>query len=275
MNNISFEELSTQCLSFPKQYFINKNITSDEIIQAKELIIKVLNDKLKPSKLDKPYCSQLINVVALANRIPRIKRALEYILSKFNKYLVPKYFSAYNLVFLGAVHFGYIIGSDSPLKIASEILFKTEFDKTNEEQKIKCVNFAITVKEIFAVSQLIRSELYYGGPLYITHIYNLLDKFNYIFRSMFKFNVFDVYKRLSPHRYARNSIAHSHFVIDKERDNKLKTVIWKKENGQLNANGFLEDTLGVNIEQIRLEMLYLCVIICQILLLYQLFFQTK
>ena len=275
MSNMSFEELSTQCLSFPKQFFVNKNITSDEVIQAKELIIKVLNNKLKPSKLDKPFCTQLIDVVALATRIPRCKKALEYILSKFNKFLVPKYFPAYNFVFMGSIHFGYIIGSDNPLKIASQILFKIDYSETNEEQKIKCVNFAIIVQEIFAVSQLIRSDLYYGGPLYISHIYNLLDKFNYIFRLMFKFNVFDVYKRLSPHRYARNSIAHSHFILDKEKPGKLKTVVWKRVNGQLIANGFLDEILGVNIEQIRLEMLYLCVIICQILLLYQLFFQSK
>lgn len=272
---MNFEELSTQCLSFPKQFFVKKNITSDEVIQAKELIIKILNDKLKPSKLDKPFCTQLIEVVALASRIPRCKKALEYILNKFNKYLVPKYFPAYNLVFMGAIHFGFIIGSDNPLKIASQILFKIDYSETNEEQKIMCVNFAIMIQEIFAVSQLIRSDLYNEGPLYLTHIYNLLDKFNYIFRLMFKFNVFDVYKRLSPHRYARHSIAHSHFILDREKPGKLKTVVWKKVNGQLIANGFLDEILGVSIEQIKLEMLYLCVIICQILLLYQLFFQSK
>jgi hypothetical protein len=180
---------------------------------------------------------------------------------------------------MGATIFDGVIGSSNPLDIISQLLYKKRIDIIDETEKIECTNFAVCVREIFAVSQLLKSDLHFGGPRYITHLYNLLDKFNYIFKRMFDFRVFDVYRKLTPHRYARHAIAHSHYVFDKideKNIGRFKLVYWERQNnGMFIAKGDLEEILGITIEEIRRDMLYLCVIICQLLVYFQILFQTK
>jgi len=275
---MNFNDLSKQCLCFPEKYFENKNITIEEENNAQQFILEILDKPQSKNIFKASYLEQIIKTIVLANRTPRCKVALKYILTKFKKLLIPRYFPAYNLVFMGATVFDGVLGSTNPLNIVSQLLFKKNIDNIDETNKIECTNFAICVREIFAVSQLIKSDLHFKGPLYITNLYNLLDKFNYIFKRLFGFRVFDVYRKLTPHRYARHAVAHSHYVFDKIDENnigKFKIVHWEKQNnGNLVAKGYLEEILGITIEEIRQDMLYLSVIICQLLLHFQILFQT-
>ncbi|KKL18978.1 hypothetical protein LCGC14_2470070, partial [marine sediment metagenome] len=263
---MNFEDLSKQCLCFPETYYDNKNLTIEEENNAEQFILEILNKRDSKNFIKKPYCNHLIKTIALANRKPRCRIALEYILTKFKKYLIPSYISAYNLVFMGATVFDGVLGAKNRMDIVSQVLYRKNFDKLDEENRIECHNFAICIREIFAISQLIKSDLHFGGRLYITNLYNLLDKFNYIFKRLFGFRVFDVFRKLTPHRYARHAVAHSHYVfnkIDEKGIGKLKIVHWEKQkDGKFVVKGYLEDILGITTEETRQDMLYLSVIIC-------------
>jgi hypothetical protein len=275
---MNLDDLSKQCLCFPENFFNDKNITIVEENSAKQFILKILDKSQRTNMLEVSFLDQLIKTIVLANRIPSCSVALSYILTKFKESLIPRYFSAYNFVFMGATVFDGVFGAENPLNIVSQLLFNTNIDNLDDENKIECTNFAIYVRESFAVSQLIKSDLHFQGPLYITNLYNLLDKFNYIFKKLFGFRVFDVYRKLTPHRYARHAIAHSHYVsdkIDEHNIGRLKIVHWERQsNGKIIAKGYLEEILGITVEEIRRDMLYLSVIICQLLTHFQFLFQT-
>jgi hypothetical protein len=275
---MNLDELSKQSLCFPEKYFDNKNITIEEENSAKQFILEILDKSQSNNTFEASYLDQLIKTIVLANRIPRCRAALEYILTKFKKLLIPRYFPAYNFVFMGATVFDGVFGSENPLDIVSQLLYKKNIDNLDEINKIECTNFAINVREIFAVSYLIKSDLHFKGPLHIINLYNLLDKFNYLFKRLFGFRVFDVYRKLTPHRYARHAVAHSHYVFDKINEHntgKLKILHWERQkDGNFIAKGYLEEILGITIEEIRRDILYLSVIICQLLVHFQILFQT-
>lgn len=197
------------------------------------------------------------------------------------KNIHPNYFPAYNLVFMGVTTFNGLV-SESPKDVISQLIFQKHEDKLTDRENQICLSTLVLIKEIFALMQLIQSSFNFRDNIYLTNLFNVLDKFNELFRTLFNTRIFDIYRALKPHRLARNSIAHSHFIIDLPEDSeKIKEdeiveivpqmVIWKydKESKRHLVLEYFNNIYNVSVNEIRIDLIILSVFICQFLLLFQ------
>ena len=123
--------------------------------------------------------------------------------------------------------------------------------------------------EIHLVIKLIVQQIHGNMPQWsnIQYLYNLFDKFEMLFTDLFGFHITHTHYNLSldVYRKVRNSIAHSNFVI---QNNLVKLVEWDR-------NRHVVGIIDIDVSDIAQEMRLLCTIICQVMALYQLIWQTK
>ena len=252
-------------LSFPESYFDNFNLTKLEIENAKVWIKSIFDYKRDLNINDIQY-GQLIQLAALSTRYPRIKEGMEYLETEFRTFIHPNWRPAYNLLFFSMS--SNEISAD--VNTVSQVLFNGQNynDIESERQKV-CYKIRLMMREIFCLTQLIRTRVYANMNLVIQDLFNMIDKFNYIFTKLFGFNVaeFGVGGVLDPYRRLRNSIAHSHFVIDEGNQNRVKLVDWDQRS---NTGRIIE----YDLKKITNEMLYFVGLICQIIALFQLMWQS-
>ncbi len=129
------------------------------------------------------------------------------------KKINPQYFSAYNFVFIFATT-NLSLLNESQMDVIAQLIVKKREDALSDMEKRKCLSFLVLIRELYAVSLIIRTALNSQQLPHIINVYNIIDKFNDLFRELFGTKIFDIYRSLKPHRYARNSIAHAHFVIN-------------------------------------------------------------
>ena len=275
-----YDKLIVECLHFPDKMIKDETITDDDRNEAKNTILRsVGKDSNHIDNLNRPMFRHLINAIALSYKRQYCVDAIGYIIKRIEEDIDPNYFPAYNLVFMGATATNGVLSS-SPMEIASQLLFRKHQKELVEMEQRKCHSFLVLVKEIYAVSQLIKSDLYHGGSLNIIYLFNIIDKFNELFSMLFKTTVFDIYDILEPHKYARHSIAHGHFIIEYPKisvpENEVvsitpKLMIWERDQQRREyfVKGDFEEIHKMTIDDIRKDILCLCVFICQFLLFFQ------
>ncbi len=274
-----YDKLIVECLHFPDKMIKGENITDNDKTKAKNTILRLVgkdNDHI--DNLNRPIFRHLINAIAISHKRQYCIDAIGYIIKRIEEDIDPNYFAAYNLVFMGVTATNGVLSS--PMEIASQLLFRKHQKELIEMEQRKCYSFLVLVKEIYAVSQIIKSDLIYGGNLHIIYLYNIIDKFNELFRMLFKTTVFDIYDILEPHKYARNSIAHAHFIIEYPKisvpENEVvsitpKLIIWERDRQRREyfVKGEFEEIHKMTLDDIRKDLLCLSVFICQFLLFFQ------
>jgi len=276
-----YDKLIVECLHFPDKMIKGEIITDDDRNDAKNTILRLVGkDSNHIDNLNRPIFRHLINAIALSYKRQYCIDAIGYFIKRIEEDIDPNYFPAYNFVFMGATATNGVLSS-SPMEIASQLLFRKHQKELIEIEQRKCYSFLVLVKEIYAVSQLIKSNLSYGGSLpHIIYLYNIIEKFNELFSMLFKTTVFDIYDILEPHKYARHSIAHAHFIIEYPNisvpENEVvsitpKLMIWERDQQRREyfVKGDFEEIHKMSIDDIRKDMLCLCVFICQFLLFFQ------
>ena len=172
--------------------------------------------------------------------------------------------------------------NESKLDIIAQLIVKKREDVLSDMEKRKCLSFSVLIREIYAVSQIIKTDLNSQKLPHIINVYNIIDKFNDLFRELFGTKIFDIYRSLKPHKYARNSIAHAHYVINYPKnietipENKIvkvtpKIVIWNydQKRKEYYVRGYFGDFYNISLEDIRIDLVFLSVFICQFLLFFQ------
>ena len=264
---------------FPPSFIEEKNLTETELNNAKASFRLIFN-KPDDNELDinNKHFGDLIKFIAIANRYPRCKKSIAYLIQEFQRLFQGTYKPAYNLIFIGMW-----ATEDSPssLDIISYLKFnKQKYDELTEKDKNSCINLKIIIREIFCLTQLFEESIRGGAYPAIQDLYNYLDKLNELFNELFHFKIADVNRGgiLEPYTLLRHSIAHSHFVLV---DNQIRLVDWehfKKEDtikiktiGRKRVNNILD----FNLNEIREEMTMISMIFCQIIALYQLMQQVQ
>ncbi len=277
-----YNKLIEECLHFPDKRIKEETITDDDRNEAKNTILRLVGKGSNHiDNLNRPIFRHLINAIAISYKRQYCVDAIRYVIKRIEEDIDPSYFPAYNFVFMGATATNGVIPTSSSMEIASQLLFRKHQKELIELEQRKCYSFLVLVKEIYAVSQLIKSVLYHGGSFNIIYLYNIIDKFNDLFSMLFQTTVFDIYNILEPHKYARHSIAHAHFIIEYPKisvpENKVvnitpKLMMWEldKQRKEHFVKGDFEEIHKMTIDDIRKDMLCLCVFICQFLLLFQL-----
>lgn len=280
---MNFENLSNDCLHFPDNVIQrNEVISSEELEKAKITIIQLLNKSTQKLKiLDRPEFKHLLNAIVYAYRRDSCRKTIQYFTKKMLKNIHPNYFPAYNLVFMGVTTFNRLV-SYSQKDVISQLIFQKHEDGLTEKENQICLSTLVLIRETFALTQLIQSSFNFRNDIYLTNLFNVLDKFNELFRTLFNTRIFDLYRALKPHRLARNSIAHSHFIIDYPEDSeKIKEgeivkivpqmVIWKydKEIKKYLVVDYFNNIYNESVNEIRIDLIILSVFICQFLLLFQ------
>lgn len=271
------------CLHFPESFFKEISFSEQELISAKEFFLRVFNKNLNTEISHKHiHFGQLMKAIPLANRFPRCKASLSFLYEGFKANIHPNWGPKYNLIFMGtSIQNGvlgviytqsiyaiiYRIPFENPWDVISQIKFHRTYSELNINEKRKCENIRILVKEIFALTKKItlflreRSDL-----LNFQDLFSLLDRYNYLFSELFRFRVIDIEYGgiLEPFRKYRNSLAHHHLIFG--GTGPLIPVEWKyRRNRPFRVIG----TLSINTHEIYLEISLICVIVSQIMGLYQ------
>lgn len=262
--------LITGTLFFPEEYFEDKNITQAEMDYGRFFFKSIfnLNRDFTVDDSNINY-GQLIKVAAIASRYPRCCDALEYIMEGFQNHIHPIWRSFYNFIFMGP-NFGGIPGGN-PFELISQIKFnRRHYNDLESDEQQKCHDLNVLIMEIHLVIKLIVQQIHLGNiPQWnnAQNIYNLFNKLEILFNDLFGFHITHTQYNISMdlYRKVRNSIAHSNFVI---QNNIVKLVEWDREHHVVGI-------LDININEITLEMRLLCTIICQVMALYQLMWQTN
>lgn len=283
MKELNFENLSNDCLHFLDNVVQqNEVIGSEELESAKFTLTQLLDKSTENLKiLDRPEFKHLLNAIVYAYRRDSCRKTIQYFAKKMVKKIHPNYFPAYNLVFMGVTTFNGLV-SKSPIDVISQLIFQKHEDGLTDKENQICLSTLALIREIFALTQLIQSSFNFKNDIYITNLFNVLDKFNELFRNLFNTHIFDLYRALKPHRLARNSIAHSHYIIDFPEDSeKIKEgeivkivpqmVIWKRDKGlkKYLVVDYFNNIYNVSVNEIRIDLIILSVFICQFLLLFQ------
>ncbi len=112
-------------------------------------------------------------------------------------------------------------------------------------------------------------SLYKFGFIQIVDIFNLYEKIHKVFKGLYKIKILNTY--LDEFRYIRHSIAHSHFIYTEMKNEKEMIFEYYNVNyPKKTAQPFERRPLNIAV-----EMLLITTILCQILVLYQLFFQNR
>lgn len=164
-------------LSLPDSYF-HKYIFSELEIENAKLWIKSIFDYQQDLDINNVQYGQLIQLVALSNRYPRLKEGLKYLKSEFRTYIHPNWRPAYNLLF-------FAMSSNelsADVNTVSQVLFNGQIydDIESDHQKI-CDKIRLFMKEIFCLTQLIRTRIHTKIDPVIQDLFNLIDKLNYVF----------------------------------------------------------------------------------------------
>lgn len=179
----------------------------------------------------------------------------------FQNHIHPIWKPSYNFIFSGP-SFGRV-PSQFPLEIMAQIKFNHKhYENLNSEEKQICDDLNVHIMEMHCVIRIITQNLNEGLKPSIINIYNLFDKFEYLFNNLFNFHITDTRynQSLDVYRKIRNAIAHSNFILQQET---IRLVEWLKKH---HAIGIIE----VDFDGIQEEMIILCTIICQVIALYQL-----
>ncbi len=188
----------------------------------------------------------------------------------------------FKLLFQLISHKNFGLSNELQMDIIAQLIFKKHEDVLSDMEKRKCLSFLVLIREIYAVSQIINTDLNIHQTPHIINLYNIIDKFNDLFRELFSTKIFDIYRSLKPHNYARNSIAHAHYVINYPKniktipENKIvkvtpKMVIWNydQKRNEYYVKGYFGDFYNISLEDIRRDLVCLSVFICQYLLFFQ------
>jgi len=249
-------------MHFPESFFQGKEITEQELDFGRSFIIKIFNQNKDYKVVDSnDWYGPLIKTTALASRYPRCLDALNYIIEGFQNHIHPIWKPSYNLIFSGP-SFGSVPGQ-YPLEIMAQIKFNhRHYEDLNSEEKQICTDLNVHIMEIHCVINIITQNIHKGLKPSIINIYNLFDKFEYLFNNLFDFHIADTRynQSLDVYRKIRNSIAHSNFIFQQEA---IRLIEWSKNH---HVVGIIE----VDFDGLLEEMIILCTIICQILALYQL-----
>jgi len=253
-------------LSFPDEYFEGLNLLDQEVSDAK-VKFRVIFDYKESMVLDVDniHYSQLIKLIALGLRYPRIKEALDYLINQFQLNFHSNWKPSFNLLFFAMSSNEASASIDTVSRVLHNNLY---YKDITPEQQENCYEIRVHMREIYCLTQLIRTRIHEKRDPVIQDLYNLLDKYNLIFKKLFKFQVADtgVQGIMESYRRLRNSIAHSHFVLDENKN--VKLVDWDKTS---KTGKFIE----YNLSDITKEILCFVGILCQIVALYQLMRQSK
>lgn len=256
-------------LFFSEEFFQNKNITQSEMEFGRFFIKNIFNLPLEFSVYDSNInYGQLIKVAAMTSRYPRCSDALEHIMEGFQNHIHPIWKSYYNFIFMGP-NFGGVPGENS-MELISQIRFNlNHYNDLSPDEKQICYDLNVLIMEIHLVIKLIVQQIHGNIPQWnnIQNLYNLFDKFEILFNDLFGFHITHTHHNLSLdlYRKVRNSIAHSNFVI---QNNLIKLVEWNRDRHVVGI-------LDINVNEIAQEMRLLCTVICQVMTLYQLMWQTN
>ena len=256
-------------LFFSEDFFQNKNITESEMEFGRFFVKNIFNLPLEfPVDDSNINYGQLIKVAAITSRSPRCSDALEHIMGGFQNHIHPIWKSYYNFIFMGP-NFGGVPGENS-MDLISQIRFNLRrYNDLAPDEKQKCYDLNVLIMEIHLVIKLIVQQIHGNMPQWsnIQNLYNLFDKFEILFDDLFGFHITHTHHNLSLdlYRKVRNSIAHSNFVI---QNNLIKLVEWNRDRHVIGI-------LDINVNEIAQEMRLLCTVICQVMALYQLMWQTN
>ena len=154
-----YDELVVKCLHFPDKMIKGETITDDDRNKAKNTILRLVGkDSNHIDNLNRPTFRHLINAIVLSYKRQYCVDAIGYTIKRIEEDIDPNYFPAYNLVFIGATATNDVLSS-SPMEIASQLLFRKHQKELVEMEQRKCHSFLVLVKEIYAVSQLIKSVI--------------------------------------------------------------------------------------------------------------------
>jgi len=276
--------LST-CLHFPEELLEDENITIDEFEKARIFLLNIFNKDMNTSiSEDNNHFGQLIKVIALANRHNRCQKSLKFLLDSFKDAIHPNWKPSYNLIFMGTTFKNGILGAvsypddikaiinhiplENPWDIVSQIKYRRHYTDLNRHEKIYCDNIHILVKEIYAQTKIL--TIYFKERqnfLNFQDLFTFLEKFNYLFKELFNADVTDIQYGgiLEPYRIVRNSIAHHHKIFGREGSPIL--VQWEYHKGRPKR---VLGTLTLNVDELIVEISIICVIISQVMGLYQL-----
>ena len=256
-------------LFFSEEYFQNKNITQSEMEFGRFFFKNIFNLNLDfPVDDSNIHYGQLIKVAAITSRYPRCCDALEHIMEGFQSHIHPIWRSYYNFIFMGP-NFGGIPGGNS-MELISQIRFNLRhYSDLTTDEKQKCYDLNVLIMEIHLVIYLIVQQIHGNMPKWSNaqNLYNLFAKFEMLFNDLFRFHITHTHYNLSldVYRKVRNSIAHSNFII---QNDEVKLVEWDIERHVIGI-------LDIDVNEIVKEMRLLCTIVCQVMALYQLMWQTN
>lgn len=273
------------CLHFPEEYLEDEGITEVELEKARIYLLNILNKKISIKISEKnEHFGQLIKVLALANRHQRCRKSLDFLLNSYKNNIHPNWKPSYNLIFMGTTLKNGILGAvthpkdlkailyriprENPWEVVSQIKYGRHYFNLNHNEKIKCDNINILVKVIYAQTKIL-TVFFKEHPkmLSFQDLFNFLEKFNYLFKELFSVNVTDIEYGgiLEPYRIVRNSLAHHHMIFGNNGPPIL--VQWEYQRNQPKR---VLGTLTFNVDDLIVEISILCVIISQIMGLYQL-----
>ncbi len=253
-------QLIQGALHFPDGYMEGENISEQEILFGKFFVRNIFNlDQNRDLDENNPNYGQLIKISALASRFPRCNDALEYLMENFQQHIHPNWGAYYNLVFSGTHFSNGVINQDTiPL-----VKFRRNYNGLQAQEQNECYNLSICIREIYCLTQILKTQIHNNENSSIQDLYNFLEKFNKFFHDLFQFRVADTIRSLNPYRRIRHAIAHSHFIL---HDGQIKLVDWDYSRHQITVSGILDYELTIVTE----EILYLCATISQVVALYQL-----
>ncbi|MBN1971025.1 MAG: hypothetical protein JW870_16780 [Candidatus Delongbacteria bacterium] len=253
---------------FPETEFeaLNPVLSDKEISKSLKQLTKILRFPFEEENKDNPLHQQLVRLVAIANRSLRLKRFISRLCKLFEKKIAVQYQYSHNVILEGMYGTNGVLDAD-PLNFLSELIFNKDFTSLNGKYKKQIRQIDYTIKEIYFLNHKIGDFLFDYEKVQIIDMFNLIEKYNTVFNVIFGFNLTEISKGqfLEEYKNLRNTIAHSHIILEK---NQVNMLLWDKKSQEFSKS-------ILNFEDLAKEMLNICAILSQILSIYHLTFQAE
>jgi len=208
-------------LHLPTQHFQDLDPTEEEIKQSSKIVERIF--QIKIPTLDKFFLDliyQLKNLIILLLRSKEISPILDNIVNGSENKIFKNWKNEYGMIFRGAMIFNGVVASDEePLNIISQILFNTNVEDLNEEQKKECVSYAILIKEVFYSFAILKQSIENIEEIpRLELLYEAYKKINSMLQKLFgdKNVIFDDIPSgdLMLYRKSRNAYSHLSLIFN-------------------------------------------------------------